>query len=193
MNRPSPILNVRGRTSKDRPASFTLRNRLERALWMVVWIVFASWTPKVFRRWRCMLLRMFGAKLGNSTDVRASARVWLPAHLTMEAGALIGPGVICYNMAPITLGSGALISQRAHLCAGSHDFDEPDFQLVARPITIGAEAWIAAEAFVGPGVSVGDGAVLGARAAAFRDLEPWTVYSGNPAAKLRRRRVRDGR
>jgi putative colanic acid biosynthesis acetyltransferase WcaF len=58
---------------------------------------------------------------------------------------------------------------------------------VARPITIGAEAWIAAEAFVGPGVQVGEGAVLGARAAAFRDLEPWTVYSGNPAMPLRPR------
>jgi putative colanic acid biosynthesis acetyltransferase WcaF len=61
---------------------------------------------------------------------------------------------------------------------------------VARPIEIGADVWIAAEAFVGPGVRIGDGAVLGARAAAFRDLQPWSVYSGNPAQNLRPRRIR---
>ena len=191
MTRSSPILDVRGSTTKDRPASFTFRNRLERATWNIAWLLLASWTPKQLRAWRCMLLRLFGAELGARTDVRGSARIWHPAHLIMGDGALIGPGVNCYNMAPITLDRDVLISQRAHLCNGSHDIDDPGFQLIARPITIGADAWIAAEAFVGPGVRIGEGAVLGARAAAFRDLDPWTVYTGNPATQLRQRRMRD--
>jgi putative colanic acid biosynthesis acetyltransferase WcaF len=53
---------------------------------------------------------------------------------------------------------------------------------------IGADAWIAAEAFVGPGVVIGEGAVLGARGVAFRDIPAWSVYVGNPARLLRRRR-----
>jgi putative colanic acid biosynthesis acetyltransferase WcaF len=47
---------------------------------------------------------------------------------------------------------------------------------------------VAAEAFVGPGVTLGDGAVLGARGVAFADLEPWTVYIGNPMREVRKRR-----
>jgi putative colanic acid biosynthesis acetyltransferase WcaF len=61
------------------------------------------------------------------------------------------------------------------------------FPLVLRPITIGTDVWIAAEAFVGPSVQIGDGAVLGARAVAMRDLAPWTFYSGNPAKPLKPR------
>jgi putative colanic acid biosynthesis acetyltransferase WcaF len=94
-------------------------------------------------------------------------------------------------MAVVELKREAVVSQGTHLCAGSHDIDDPNLQLITKPITIGERAWIAAEAFVGPGVTVGEGAVLGARGVAFRDLEAWTVYAGNPAAAKRRREQRE--
>jgi putative colanic acid biosynthesis acetyltransferase WcaF len=36
-------------------------------------------------------------------------------------------------------------------------------------------------------VTIGEGAVLGARGVAFRDLAPWTVFAGNPAQPIRLR------
>jgi putative colanic acid biosynthesis acetyltransferase WcaF len=105
----------------------------------------------------------------------------------MEVNTLIGPGVTCYSMAPIRICAHAIVSQGAHLCAGTHDIDDPHFQLVARPIKIGPNAWVAAEAFVGPGVIVEEGAVLGARGVAFKDLSAWSVHAGNPARFIRQR------
>lgn len=170
--------------------SFSLRNRLLRAAWNVSWALLASWTPPQMRFWRRFLLKLFGATLGEACDVRGSARVWYPPHLHLADRALLAERVNCYNMAPITLGRAALVSQGAHLCAGSHDIASATFQLTASPIVIGAGAWIAAEAFVGPGVEVGEGAVLGARGVAFRSLEAWTVYSGNPAKAIKPRVLR---
>ena len=37
----------------------------------------------------------------------------------------------------LSLGERVVVSQRAHLCAGTHDVRDPNFQLVARPIRIG--------------------------------------------------------
>jgi putative colanic acid biosynthesis acetyltransferase WcaF len=190
--RAGPILDATRSDPRAGGPSFSLRNRLLRAAWNLTWLLLASWTPRQLHPWRRFLLRAFGASMAGNADVRGSARVWFPPHLVMEDGALIGPRVNCYNMATVSLGAGALVSQGAHLCAGSHDIDSPVFQLVARPISLGPEVWVAAEAFVGPGVRIREGAVLGARAAAFRDLEPWTVYGGNPAVALRQRRIRDG-
>lgn len=168
--------------------SFSLSNRLHRLVWGLTWILLASWTPAPMHRWRRALLTLFGAKMGDKTDVRGSARVWYPPHLTMEDRCMLAEGVNCYNMAPICIRSGTIVSQRAHLCAGGHDIDDPNFQLVAKPIVIGRNCWVAAEAFVGPGVSISDGAVLGARAVTFKDLEPGMVYVGNPAKAKRGRK-----
>ena len=68
----------------------------------------------------------------------------------------------------------------------------PGAQLYAKhpgpaPITIADDAWISTDAFVGPGVNVGAGAILGSKASTFHDLEPWTIYGGEPARPLRKR------
>lgn len=125
--------------------------------------------------------------MGQRSDVRGSSRVWLPSNLTMADHALIGPKVNCYNQAMIKLGEHALVSQGTYLCAGTHDVDDPQFTLVAKPISIGDFAWLAADAFVGPGCTIGEGAVLGARAVAFGRLDAWTIYIGNPAKAVRKR------
>jgi putative colanic acid biosynthesis acetyltransferase WcaF len=183
----APILAAEQAHPRTGGASFPLRLRLERAAFMLTWALLAAWTPPFLRAWRRQLLRMFGARLGRGANVYASVRIWHPRYLVMADYATLGPRVHCYNQALVTLGAYATVSQDTTLCAGTHDHEDADFQLHARPITLGPECWIAAEAFVGPGVHVGAGAVLGARGVAMRDLEPGMVYAGNPAVPIKRR------
>jgi putative colanic acid biosynthesis acetyltransferase WcaF len=169
--------------------SFSLCHRLGRLAWATAWVLLASWTPAPLHRWRVLLLQVAGANVHSSAHVYSSVRVWYPRNLEMAAHACLGPKVNCYNMAPIQLGVRAVVSQGAYLCAGTHDIDDRNHQLVTKPIRIGDDAWIAAEAFVGPGVAVGDRAVLGARGVLFKNAEPNGVYLGNPAKLVRFRRV----
>ncbi|MCF6200319.1 MAG: putative colanic acid biosynthesis acetyltransferase [Hyphomicrobiaceae bacterium] len=166
---------------------FSLGNKIYRVLWGITWFVLCSWTPPPLRKWRLLILRLFGADVSFKANVYGSAKIWVPYNLTMREAACLGPKSNCYCMAPITLMSYATISQGAHLCTGTHDINDKDFQLYTKPISIGERAWIAAEAFVGPGVTVGTGAVLGARGVAFQDLKPWSVYVGNPAKEIKKR------
>lgn len=179
---------------KTRPleggASFSLGNRLFRVIWMACWLVLARFTPPPLHGWRRIVLRAFGAKVGKGARVHASVSIWHPANLTLGDHALVGPGARLYNQGTITIGARTVISQRAHLCASTHDVRDPNFQLVVRPVVIGEQCWVAAEAFVGPGVTMGDRAVLGARAALFRDAEADGVYAGNPAAFVKARQLR---
>lgn len=181
--------------SESRPreggASFSLGNRIERGIWGAVWLLLGRLVPPPFGfGWRRLLLRLFGARMEAGSRVYPSARVWLPRHLTMEEGATLGPGVQCYNMAPIHIGKGAIVSQRAFLCAGDHDHRDPHFQLVTRPIRLEDGCWVAAEAFVAPGVTIGQGAVVAARGCAVSDVPEWTIWAGNPATQVGTREVR---
>ncbi len=184
------ILDARVSGSLEGGPSFSLKNRIVRAIWNVTWWLLASWTPPPLRGWRRFVLRAFGAEIAPTSWVYGNVRIWLPSNLHMGQYAVIGRGATVYNMSKISLGDYAVVSQGAHLCTGTHDIEDPHFQLKSRPIMIGSRAWVAADAFVGPGVRIGDGAVLGARACTFKDLDPWMVYIGNPALPLRKRNIR---
>lgn len=134
-----------------------------------------------------MLLRAFGARVGRRCHVRPTARIELPWNLFIGAYSSVGDFARIYNLGPIDIGERVTISQGAHLCAGDHDYSKPTMPLLRPSIHIDSDAWVAADAFVGPGVRIGRGAVLGARACAFKDLEQWTIYGGNPARPIGKR------
>jgi len=176
---------------KSRPMqggpSFSLQHRLFRALWNTTWWLLASWTPPPLHRWRGWLLRRFGAEIHPTARAYGKAHIWYPPNLSMGAHSVVGPGVNLYCQDRITINERAIVSQGAHLCTGTHDIADHEFQLITRPIVIGSGAWVAAEAFVGPGVTVGQGAVLGARCVLFKDAVPFGVYAGNPAKLIKTR------
>lgn len=182
-----PLDASRTRPLEGGPA-FSLSNRLTRLVWRTVWLVFARFSPPQLHGWRRFLLRAFGAKVGRNAQVWPSVRVWLPENLSIGDNVMIGPGAELYNQGRITIGSYCVVSQRAYLCASSHDISDPYFQLILRPIVVSDRCWVAAEAFVGPGVVMAEGSVAAARAALFSDTEAYGVYRGNPATLIKRRR-----
>jgi len=132
-----------------------------------------------------MLLRLFGAKIGPHCHFYPASRIWAPWNLDCADQVTAGDGAEIYNPAPMRFGSHAIVSQQAYICGATHDYDNPDFPLIAYSMEIGAYAWICARASVGPGVNVGEGAVLGLASVTTRDLEPWGVYAGSPAVKVK--------
>ena len=177
-------------TAKDpylRPA-FPLRERIRRQIWQIVWLILYRPSPRPFHWWRATLLRAFGAKMGPNCHFYPGARIWAPWNLHCADQVTAGDGAEIYNPAPIRFGSHAIVSQGAYICGATHDFDDPAFPLLAYSMQIGDHAWICARACVSPGVNVGEGAVLGLASVATRDLEPWIVYAGTPATKVKERK-----
>ena len=170
--------------------SFPLGNRVARALWNACWLLLFRPSPRPMHGWRNLLLRVFGAKIARGCHIYPGVRVWAPWNLICLEQAGIGDGAILYNQAPITLGKCSVVSQGAHLCCGTHDYESPGFELITVPIVVGDHAWLAAECFVHPGVTIGEGAIIGARSVVLHDMPGWTVCAGNPCKPLKPRTPR---
>jgi putative colanic acid biosynthesis acetyltransferase WcaF len=134
-----------------------------------------------------MLLRAFGARIGPNSRIYPKARIWAPWNLECEDLVAIADDAIVYNPALVRLGSHSIVSEQAYLCGATHDYLSPDFPMVSAPITIERYAWICARASVQMGVTVHEGAILGLGAVATGDLQPWSIYVGVPARRVKAR------
>lgn len=168
-------------------ASFSLKYRMVRLLWQTVYLLLFRTSPRPMHAWRAMLLRVFGARMGPGCHFYPSGKVWAPWNLTCEDCCTLADHAEIYNPSPIYLESHCIVSQQAFLCGASHDYNDPNFPMISYGMRLGAYSWICARASVSPGVNIGEGAVLALGSVAYQDLEPWTVYSGVPAVKVKKR------
>ena len=158
-----------------------------RALWTCVQLPFFPKMPRRLSGLRIVLLRVFGARIGKGCFIAGGVRVWVPRNLSMGDYSVIGEGVQVYNLAAISIGSNAVVSQFTYLCTGTHDYTDPAFPLVWLPITIHSSAWVAANVFVVPGIEVGEGAVVGAGSVVTKAVPEWMVCAGNPCRPIKPR------
>ena len=170
-----------------RPA-FSANDRARRLLWNICRALLYRPSPRPLHAWRAFLLRCFGATMGPGCHFYPASKVWAPWNLLCADQVTAADGAEIYNPAPVRFGSHAILSQDAFVCGATHDYDSPAFPLLAYAMEIGPYAWVCARASVGPGVNLGEGAVLGLGSVATRDLEPWTIYAGVPAIKVKDRR-----
>ncbi len=169
---------------------WSFREKVGRALWMLVGRTLFRWSFHNWYGYRSLLLRSFGAKIGRGVALRPTVRIEVPWMIELEDEVTVGDFAILYSLGSIRIGARTIVSQYAHLCAGTHDYTDHTFRLIRSPITVGRDVWIGADAFVGPGVRVGDLSVLGARSSAYKDLEAGAVHVGNPARAIKKRILR---
>jgi putative colanic acid biosynthesis acetyltransferase WcaF len=177
----------------DCPSPHSLRNKVGRVVWAVVYAVAFRPSPRLFYGWRRLLLRWFGASVGRNARVDPSTRFWAPWNMDIGEEASLGPAVYCYCVSPIWIGAHATISQEAFLCTASHDVTDPHMRLTHAPIRVEDEGWVCARAYIGPGVTISRGAVVGACSVVTRLVAPWTIVAGNPARPVGPRMVRSPR
>ena len=170
--------------------SFSIKNKISRLLWNIIrLIVFRPFGSRLFKKWRVLVLKCFGAKIEWSSHIYASVKIWAPWNLEIGANSSLGPNVDCYNQGKISIGANTVISQKSYLCASTHDYTKIDFPLILKPITIGNGVWIAADAFIGPGVFIGDDSVIAARSVVVKNVEANAIMGGNPAKIIKSRTI----
>ena len=147
------------------------RNKLRRLAWDVAWACLARPTPRwALNGWRCMLLRLFGARVGKNVRIYGSSRIWQPWRLKIGDNCWIAGDVYLYSVADINIADNVVISEGSFICTASHDISKSNFELVTKPITVEDGVWICARSTILPGICIGEGAVVSAGSVVAIDL-----------------------
>jgi len=134
---------------------------------------------------------LFGELVGQAVD--ASFSLIPPfytesgVHIRVGRNVFVNQNCTFYDLGGIDIGDEVMIGPNVSLITSGHPL-EPSRRrdgVVARPIVIERNVWIAAGATIIGGVTVGENAVVAAGSVVTRDVPPDTLVAGNPARVIR--------
>lgn len=171
-------------TSNRAASKYTRKELFLRVLWGVGKCVFRL-TPRPCFGLRRVILRFFGASVGSNVNIYPSALIYYPWNLVIGDDSSIGEWALVYNLGKVTVGERTSISQRVHLCAGTHDYRDPKMPLLKPAIFIGDEVWVCADAFIGPAVEIEQRAIVAAASVVVKNVAAGLIVGGNPARVIK--------
>ena len=165
------------------------RNPAWRAAWLFLGQPIFGCSLLPSSRLRVQLLRFFGAHIGDGVVIHSGVQVKYPWHLVVGNDCWIGEQAWIDNLTTVRLGNDVCVSQGAYLCTGNHDWTDPAFGLLIRPVSLEDGAWAGAKSILLPGTRLEEGAVVAAGSVASGTIPSFEIHGGNPAAFVRVRKV----
>jgi len=162
---------------------------LKRLIWYFINALFFRSAINPSSALKVFFLRLFGAKVGKKLNIKPCVNIKYPWLLEIGNFCWIGEDVWIDNLAKVVLKDHVCISQGALLLTGNHNYKKSSFDLLIGEITLEAGVWIGAKSTVCPGVTCKNHSILSVGSVAIADLEPFSIYQGNPAIKKRKRNI----
>lgn len=165
------------------------RSKSTQVLWFMINALFFINPLNPLSSLKIWLLRLFGARIGKGVVIKPAVNIKYPWHLEIADDCWVGERVWIDCLTKVSIGPNVSISQGAMLLTGNHNYRSPTFDLIVKEIVLEEGVWIGAQSTVCPGVRCGSHSVLTVGSVATKDLEPYTIYQGNPAVAVKERRV----
>ena len=166
-------------------------SKLKGILWYFTNALFFTnpFFPIVFIK--IIILKAFGCKMGKGVMIKPGVNIKYPWLLEIGSHVWIGENVWIDNLAKIKIENNVCISQGAMLLCGNHNYKKSTFNLIIDEICIKQGAWVGAKSIVCPGVTLDSHSILAVGSVANKDLEAYCIYQGNPAVKVRDRKIKE--
>ena len=158
-------------------------------LWYFTNVIFFRNPLMPFSNVKIVLLKLFGAKVGEGVVIKPAINIKYPWHLKIGNHVWIGENVWIDNLVKVELKDNCCVSQGAMLLTGNHHYKKSTFDLITKEIIIEEGAWVGAQSVVCPGVSLRSHSILTVGSVATKSLSAYGIYSGNPAIKIRERKI----
>jgi maltose O-acetyltransferase len=134
---------------------------------------------------RFLLYRLGGVKT-KTIEIFPRCVLGERAHLGRRVG--LGWGTFIDNTSDVYIGDYTIVGPQSTFITSGHPVGPNGVNRQDRvngEIHVGEHCWIGARALILPSVTIGNNTVVAAGAVVTRDCEPWSLYAGVPARKIR--------
>lgn len=159
-------------------------------------IFFRTWAKRfftfknlLFRNYNRRILLVQGASISETAEISYLNFNGDKKKLRIGKNTFIGDVEFALHDF-IIIGNHVCINDGVKLLTASHDLNDPEWKHKKAAIIIQDYAWVATSAIILPGVTIGEGAVVGAGAVVSKDVNPYSIVTGNPATILGKKRVK---
>lgn len=152
-----------------------------------LWQRFNAVDPADIEAGRQLLGELLG-ELGSDAWIEPPFYCDYGSQIRLGARVFVNMNCVFLDPAPIEIGAEAKLGPGVQLLTATHPLPAAERVAgpeLARPITIGARAWLGGGVIVGPGVTIGHDTVIGAGSVVVRDIPPSVVAVGNPCRVIR--------
>lgn len=144
-------------------------------------------------------LKQSFAKCGSNVRIAYNCDIKAPENIEIGHDSQIGPHALFWTTrAKIKIGNYVLMGPGITIITGDHRTDVKGKHIIEisddeklpendSDVVICDGVWIAANVTILKGVTIGEGAVLAAGSVVTKDVDPYCVYGGVPAKKLKER------
>lgn len=118
---------------------------------------------------------------------------WYEISKDLVAGAFTYIGPRCRIYPKVSIGNYSLIANDVMIIGGDHNYLTAGIPTTfngragVKPTTIGDDVWIGARCIIMCGVKIGNGAIIAAGSVVTKDIDPYGIYGGVPAKKIKER------
>lgn len=142
-----------------------------------------------------VIRRQYGGNIRIGDNCYISCGVQLLTHggdINIGNNCTINPMTVIYGQGGVDIGNNVRIAAHCVIVPSNHIFREttiPIYKqgLSKKGIIISNDVWLGAGVKVLDGVTIGEGCVVGANSVVNKSLDPYGVYVGIPAKKIKSR------
>ncbi len=152
-----------------------------------LWII--GYVP--FHLVRRFFYRLVGIKIGKGSTIHMGARFFVPHHITIGEGTLIGDHIFLDGRANLFIGNHVDIASQVMIYNSEHDLTDETNKAIEGSVKIGDYVFIGPRVIIMPGVSIGKGAVVAGGAVVTKDVPEKTIVAGIPAKEIGKREIKE--
>lgn len=141
--------------------------------------------PRVLR---VAILRAYGADVKSTGIMGGCTFEGNTRNLHIGKDCFFNTTAYIESVGEVWIGNRVGFSMEVMILTSDHDIDENGqwvHEANPKPVRIEDGVWIGARSTVLPGVTIGEGTVIAAGSVVTRDCEPWSLYGGVPARRIR--------